>query len=176
RLALVAAGARDAGGDPLLQLFDRELHQDSPPPSQEPIGHSSSVPVRVSGVAPRLRLGAVRHFVPGVTVALTRDAVDAVRRDALLQLLDTQLFHPVHLLPVRVLRTADTAAGPGRLSPPLTIRSSRARVPLGHQVRLAPRGGEGYRDNPLNAQRETGGGEDGYAMAMPVENGLESNK
>src|SRR6266702_1572319 len=143
RLAVVAAGARDAGSDPLLQLFDRELHQDSPPPSQEPIGHSSSVPVRVSGVAPRLRLGAVRHFVPGVTVALTRDAVDAVRRDALLQLLDTQLF------PVRVLRTADTAAGPGRLSPPLTIRSSRARVPLGHQVRLAPRGGEGYRDNPL---------------------------
>src|ERR1041385_872339 len=49
------------------------------------------VAVRVPRVAPRLGLAAVGNLVSRVAVALTRDTVDAVRGDALLQLLDGRL-------------------------------------------------------------------------------------
>src|ERR671931_2348259 len=55
-------------------------------------------------MAPRLRLGAVRHLVAGVAVALARDTVYTVWRDALLKLFDLECFHVPPPFLSRVLR------------------------------------------------------------------------
>src|SRR5688572_18140015 len=59
------------------------------------------VAVRIGSVVARLRLGAVRHFVAGVAIALAGDAVDAVRGDALLEFLELQV-DARHMSPLRL--------------------------------------------------------------------------
>src|SRR5436309_13689710 len=49
-----------------------------------------SLSVRIRSMASGLRLRAVRYLVAGVAVALARNAIDAVRSDALFELFDVQ--------------------------------------------------------------------------------------